>query len=326
MKHYILILLTYFFTSGFSQKNLFITIEPQFNGVDLQMNTQYTAADGKVLKLDHFDYYISNIIITHDGGQTTSVETPVFLVEPQNHVLYLGYRNWNDIEKINFLVGVPKPMNTQNGAEAADISTYPETNPLSFQSPSMYWGWQAGYMHMIIGGNSDGNNDGNPESYFEIHNLGNNNQQEVEMNIIETNTSSEQIDLNIICNVNRWVESIPLSTVGVLHGENGVNETILQNVLSKTVFTQSATATIQDINPLVFNCFGKKNGLDINWENLENGKSIKLIDQTGKVQKSAEKETASGSLSWDNLSSGFYFVELLNTTNQIVVSKKVMVY
>ena len=244
MKHYILILLTYFFTSGFSQKNLFITIEPQFNGVDLQINTQYTAADVKALKLDHFDYYISNIIITHDGGQTTSVETPVFLVEPQNHVLYLGYRNWKDIEKINFLVGVPKPMNTQNGAEAADISTYPETNPLSFQSPSMYWGWQAGYMHMIIGGYSDGNNDGNPESYFEINNLGNNNQQQVEMNIIETNTSSEQIDLNIICNVNRWVESIPLSTVGVLHGENGVNETILQNVLSKTVFTQSATATI----------------------------------------------------------------------------------
>ena len=67
MKHYILILLTYFFTSGFSQKNLFITIEPQFNCVDLQINTQYTAADGKELKLDHFDYYISNIIITHDG-------------------------------------------------------------------------------------------------------------------------------------------------------------------------------------------------------------------------------------------------------------------
>ena len=57
MKHYILILLTYFFTSGFSQKNLFVTIDPQFNGVDLQMTTQYTAADGKVLKLDHFDYY-----------------------------------------------------------------------------------------------------------------------------------------------------------------------------------------------------------------------------------------------------------------------------
>lgn len=326
MKHLITFLLTSFSICGFSQKNLFVTINPQFNGVDLQMNTIYTASDGKALKLDHFDYYISNIIITHDGSQTTSIETPVFLIEPQNHVIYLGYRNWNNIEKIKFLVGVPKPMNTQNGAEASDISTYEENNPLSFQTPGMYWGWQAGYMHMIIGGYSDGNNDGNTESYFEIHNLGNNNQQQVEMDIIETHTSIDQVDINITCNVNRWVENIPLSTVGILHGEIGVNSTILENVITKTVFTQNSDASLQEINPIIFNCSSNKNSIDINWSNVENGGLIKLINQTGKIQKNTEHETNSGSLTWDNLSPGFYFVELLNTENQIVVSKKVMVY
>ena len=45
-----------------AQKNLFVNFNPVFNGVDLQMNTIYTAADGKALKLDHFDYYVSNIL------------------------------------------------------------------------------------------------------------------------------------------------------------------------------------------------------------------------------------------------------------------------
>ena len=310
---------------SFEQKNLFVNFNPQFNGADLQMNTLYTAADGKVLKLDHFDYYVSNIIITHDGGQTTTIETPVFLVEPQNYVLYLGYRNWLDIEKIKFLVGVPKPMNTQNGSEAADISTYSETDPLSYQSPSMYWGWEAGYMHMIIGGYSDGNQDGNPESYFELHNLGNDNQQEVEMIITETNTSSEQIDLNIICNVNRWVENIPLSSIGVQHGENGQNAAILQNVISKTVFTQNPDASIQDINPLVFNCSSKQNALSINWTNSVSPSIIRLIDQTGKIQRTTSFEENDGSITWNNLSAGFYFVELRNSNNQIITSKKVIV-
>ena len=309
-----------------AQKNLFVNFNPVFNGVDLQMNTIYTAADGKALKLDHFDYYVSNIIITHDGGQTTTIETPVFLVEPQNHVLYLGYRNWVNIEEINFLVGVPKPFNTQNGSESADISTYPETNPLSFQSPSMYWGWSAGYMHMIIGGKSDGNQDGNPESDFEIHNLGNENQQEVQMNIIETNTSSSQIDINIICNVNKWVESIPLSTIGTQHGENGYNASILDNVITKTVFTQNSDASLEEINPLIFNCFSKQSSIEINWSNLENANTITLIDQTGKRQKSFKQEVKSGNLNWDNLSPGFYFVEIIDKMDQTISSKKVIVY
>jgi hypothetical protein len=35
---------------------------------------------------------------------------------------------------------------------------------LSFQTPSMYWGWQAGYMHMILGGYADDNGDGSLEA------------------------------------------------------------------------------------------------------------------------------------------------------------------
>ena len=56
-----------------------------------------------------------------------------------------------------FTVGVPARFNTQQGTEAMDISLYPETHPLSYQSPSMYWGWSFGYMYMIIGGGEGSN-------------------------------------------------------------------------------------------------------------------------------------------------------------------------
>jgi hypothetical protein len=122
----------------------------------------YNAWNGKTFKLDHFDYYVSNVQLTYDGGQTVLIDS-VFLVEPQSHTLLLGNFNLSQIEKINFMVGVPKPRNLQSGSQAIDISLYPENHPLSFQSPTMYWGWQFGYMHMIIGGYADDNGDGSIE-------------------------------------------------------------------------------------------------------------------------------------------------------------------
>jgi len=180
---------------GFSQKNIFLDISPMFQSSSLEMNVNYTAWDGKTIKFDHFDYYLSDLQIFHDGGQSILLDS-VFLVEPQNHTLYLGGYDVSQIEQISFVVGVPKPMNTQTGVDAIDISLYPENHPLSFQTPSMYWGWQAGYMHMIMGGYADDNGDGTLEAYFEMHNLGNLNQKFVELpGIIQTNTSSSQIDI-----------------------------------------------------------------------------------------------------------------------------------
>ena len=298
-----------------AQKNIFLEIAPVFQNANLEMNVNYVGWDGKTFKLDHFDYYLSELQITHDGGNVTAIDS-VFLVESQNHTLLVGNYPINQIEKINFMIGVPKPLNTQNGANAIDISLYPENHPLSFQTPSMYWGWQAGYMHMILGGYADNNGDGTLEAYFELHNLGNNNQQLVEIqNIIQTNSALDQIDVFLTCHVDRWINNIPLSTVGILHDQVGINVTILDNVVTETVFTQLPTAGITATDPANSAYFlNHPDEIEIIWNSMSNLHQIQFVDMNGKLVASQSTQEASGKLIISSIPAGIYTVLFLDSS------------
>ncbi|MBK7695626.1 MAG: hypothetical protein IPI30_15330 [Saprospiraceae bacterium] len=43
---------------------------------------------------------------------------------------------------------------------------------MAFQDPSMHWGWTSGYRFIALEGMIDNDNDGIPETVFEIHSLG----------------------------------------------------------------------------------------------------------------------------------------------------------
>jgi hypothetical protein len=308
-----------------SQKNIFLDISPMFQNSSLQMNVNYNAWNGKTFKLDHFDYYLSNVQLTYDGGQTVLIDS-VFLVEPQSHTLLLGNFNLSQIEKINFMVGVPKPRNLQSGSQAIDISLYPENHPLSFQSPTMYWGWQFGYMHMIIGGCADDNGDGSLESYFELHNLGNDNQQSVQMNnVIQTNVTSEQINVNINCQVDRWINNIPISTIGIMHDDIGFNKTILENVITETVFIQPANAGIESLNSNSKIYFqNQSNGITITWKEIKNLNQILVSDLNGRLIKKVESNLENGDLQLELIESGYYLVQFFNENNRLIGSLNVV--
>jgi hypothetical protein len=304
-----------------AQKNVFLDVAPMFQNANLEMNINYTAWNGKTLKLDHFDYYLSNVQLTYDGGQTILIDS-VFLVEPQNHTLLLGNFDISQIETIKFIVGVPKPLNTQAGSQAIDISLYPENHPLSFQTPSMYWGWQAGYMHMIIGGYTDDNGDGSLETYFELHNLGNANQQSVQLNnIIQTNISSDQINVHINCQVDRWINNIPISTVGIMHDEIGVNKTILENAITESVFIQPANAGIESMNSNAKIYFqNQSNGLIIFWKEIKNLDQLVVSDLNGRLIKKVKSNLESGSIQLNDLQNGYYLVQFYNENNRLIGS------
>ena len=95
-----------------AQKNIFLNIKPVFNAVSLQMGTTLTHGSGESYALDHFDYYVSDVIITHDGGQVSNPLDDVYIVEPDNHTLYLGFLSLENIEQVEFTIGVPDRLNT----------------------------------------------------------------------------------------------------------------------------------------------------------------------------------------------------------------------
>ena len=103
--------------SFLSQKEVFIHIVPHVNNTPFNLNTNYNGLDGKSFNIDHFDYYVSDITLTHDGGTYTSFldSNHTYLVEPDNFIIDLGLLNINSIEQIEFTMGVPSRYNTISG-------------------------------------------------------------------------------------------------------------------------------------------------------------------------------------------------------------------
>ena len=305
--------------SSWAQKNIFLNLTPLFGNQTFALNQTFIGNDGIAVEIQDFNYYLSDVKIFHDNGQQTNLPTSIWLVTPTQHSLYLGYLAVEQIDSINFTIGVPKRYNTQAGALAQDISTYPETHPLSFQSPSMYWGWSFGYMHMITGGKADSNNDGVPNAYFELHNLGNNNQQSVTLPTIQTTTGS-QTDLFYTCHIDRWLNQMPLSSVGVLHGETGLNQSVMQNVNTQDVFTLNPAATIQENHNLFVSW--KQNATEITIQGLQNQsiKNYQVFSNTGQKVLDHQVNTPSASVPLEQLQSGLYLIrtEMNNGKTQVI--------
>jgi hypothetical protein len=309
---------------GFSQKDLFLTLKPVFGTQDYQTQTNYVGNNGKVVKLEYLKYYLGDLSIVHDGGQILDLSESVYLIGDTTFTLFLGQQTVNQIEEVNFLVGVPSRFNTEAGALAQDISLYPETSALSFQSPSMYWGWAAGYMHMVVEGKADGNNDQNPEAFFQLHNFGDHSQAPVSLtNVIQTNTNATQIDVLLNCHIDRWLNNINLASVGILHGEDGLNLEVMQNVLSQNVFDQPANASVTNLTKDIVQFSSQQGAIQCAWTGLEKGLTLNLIDQSGSLLRS-QSISGQGQFAWNALSAGIYFIQYtdqegLNQSRQVYV-------
>jgi hypothetical protein len=289
-----------------AQKQVYLHIQPKFNGQNLQLQTDYSAWNGKKIKLDHFDYYVSDVSIFHNG-EVVEFPDHIFLAEPYNFTFYIGNLNLQQIDSIRFTVGVPKPYNIQSGSKAQDISLYPDSHPLSFQSPTMYWGWQFGYMHMIIGGWGENENLGIADSYFELHNLGNSNQQFVNVVVPSSAFGENQLDVFIDCNVDRWIKNIEFQTIGVAHGELGVNRTILQNAVNEQVFTADALASTSKLTDEKFKFWLTKNILNVQVSKTPS--KIELLDLQGRVLVSEKISEKNFQLSTQKFPSGVYVIK-----------------
>ena len=313
MKTTSLVMLFFLTCAMWGQKQTFLHITPKFFNQTFQLNTNYVGLDGVVVNFDHFMYYVSDIKIIHDGGQIHQVVPSIFLVKPDTFTFYLGPIPLTSVEQIEFMVGIPQRLNVQNGIEAQDISSYPASHPLSFQNPSMYWGWQAGYMHMIVGGYSDGNNDQIPEAYFEMHNLGNNNQKVVNQNIVATQTTQDQVDLYMECHVEQWLKNMPLSTVGILHDQTGLNGEIMKNIDNHPVFVQplnAATTEPSEVNSL----YSFDNVLY--WKHVPLG-ATEVYDLSGARVMVHHRKQTEGNVPL-NLSPGNYLVSIMDLDGKVI--------
>jgi len=219
MNRILTLLLTIASLTASAQQNVVLQIEHFLGGVPYAGNVTALNSFDEDFRASRMEYYLSEFTLIHDGGQETNVDATWVLVDA--HVptsVPLGNFDIIELEAIRFGVGVDPAVNH------LDPASYEASHPLAPKSPSMHWGWAAGYRFVAMEGTSGIN----LAQSYEIHALGDNNYLK---QTIPTAGVIEGSDLVIGLNGD-YVEALGGIGIGsgpLVHGETGIAYTMLRN-------------------------------------------------------------------------------------------------
>ena len=202
-----------------AQQNVVLQIEHFLGGVPFASNVTALNGYDEDFRASRMEYYLSEFTLIHDGGQETNVDATWVLVDA--HVMTtvpLGNFDITALEAVRFGVGVDPAVNH------LDPASYEASHPLAPKSPSMHWGWAAGYRFLAMEGTSGIN----LAQSYEIHALGDNNYLK---QTIPTAGVMDGGDLVVQLNGD-YVEAFREMSIGngpIVHGETGLATIALRN-------------------------------------------------------------------------------------------------
>ena len=228
MKQTLTLIIGLLMISAMAQQDIKLRIEHTMGGEPLVFEETYTHPDlGYDFNITRLQYYVSEIEIVHDGGQTTPIEETWLLVDAGQQKDYdLGAQNIVDVEEISFHVGV------DHGHNHLDPTTYPAGHPLAPQNPSMHWGWTAGYRFVCL----EGKTGAGLFFIYQIHALGDANYWQ---SSLPTAALWENGDLVITIQADYYglLNGIDVSSGLIEHGDTGAAADLLVN-FSEDVYSQ----------------------------------------------------------------------------------------
>ncbi len=171
-----------------AQTNVYLKINHKMGDSTFALNKNTETPEGDPFKFSRLDYYLSGIVLIHDGGQKTEIADTWLLVKgtiPINTLL--GTHAIINLEEIRFAIGVEQEFNH------LDPSIYSPSHPLAPKSPSMHWGWEAGYRFIALEGSGGAARDKD----VQIHSLGDFNYMQIKINTAGIKTGNDlTIELN----------------------------------------------------------------------------------------------------------------------------------
>jgi len=201
-----------------------LNIDHKIGTTPFAYTTVMTDKNGTKFQIDVVQMYFSTF-----AAQSTNIANSILLVKPEVANYTVGNIAAGDYPGIRFSVGVPANLNTQAGADAKDITEYPSTHPLSFQTPSMYWSWNTGYIFLRIDGRYDSTADNVPNENFRLH-VGNNpNLKELHFPGAYTVNASTDRVLNFEIDYEKFFDDLDILTENTLHGNSTLAAKITDN-------------------------------------------------------------------------------------------------
>ncbi|MCB9251367.1 MAG: T9SS type A sorting domain-containing protein [Flavobacteriales bacterium] len=229
MKKIITSVLAIFMVSLCYSQKVRLTINHKLGADDFAFNQTAMNDLNQQLKFSRLEYYISGISIMHDGGMETKLpETYILANAEKQDTFLLGEFSITTIETINFSIGVDPLVN--NG----DPAQWPNDHPLAPKSPSMHWGWAAGYRFVAIEAKSGDNF----AFDFQIHALGNKNyfKQSIPMT---GSVSNGELVISLNADYLKAIKGMDISSGLVEHSENNEAMTCLK-LFHTSVFTNQS--------------------------------------------------------------------------------------
>lgn len=294
-----------------AQNKLYLQINHKLNNQDFSPNLIATNNLENSFTITRLEYYIAEITLHYNDENTkdTTLSNLWILANAninENHLL--GSFLNTDVQSISFSIGVQKEFNH------LDPSEYFPTHPLSPKSPSMHWGWAAGYRFAAL----EGKTGEELNSIFELHALG------------DDNYFRQTVEVNGLANGSDWVIAIEADYANALkdinvtpdlinHAEDGPSRDMLinfrDNVFSKGNVKLSIKAKPINIglypNPTLSNSL-----ITINNSNI---KEISIFDIQGKLID--RQLINNNTLAIPQLKTGLYFLKAFDKNGFIGTTK-----
>jgi len=283
--------------------------------------TTYSTGNG-IYKLTRFRYYLSQIEIIHDGGQTTAVQDTYLLVDVNQNEYPLGTYNVTNIESIRFYIGIDSAHNH------LDPSTYPNWHPLANKTPTMHWGWTAGYKLLAWDGFAASNGDTVANVLSEFHPVGDN--YYTEQNVTTTAavaTNGNNLTIHIDGNYDLLFMGVDMASIS--HGAGTVMDRLMDNFLVNSVFTGTNLVSVNRLPDVLSfevmpNPVHQQATIDYRFETTKKVDML-ITDALGRVVQQTNNLAPEGQLNVEvqSLTAGVYHCAFL-LEGKVIASKQLI--
>ncbi|MBL4648460.1 MAG: T9SS type A sorting domain-containing protein [Aureispira sp.] len=223
-----------------AQTDIESNIQHKFGKSNYIPNQPYVDEENRVILITRIQYYLSNIELTHDGGQSVLVNKQHILMDGEISVYNLGSVSTEiqQLEALNFDLGVDPSLN----------SSRPINHPVghALADNSLYSNDQQSYIFLAIEGMIDTDGDQTPDKPFSFHATGN---QLFRNMTIQTTTSRNGtgLKINLVANIANWLKDIDLEFVGNQENSATDNEKLCDNTDEHSVFYKVATTSVNTL-------------------------------------------------------------------------------
>jgi hypothetical protein len=132
-----------------TEQNLTMHIHSNVGEHEANYDSTFETVSGRKFTIADYRMYISHIVLIKNDGSELPVTGKVILTNPESDEYSLGKVPVGNYKGFRFLLGLDSLTNH------SDASVYPADNPLSIQTPSIYWSWNSGYIFWKVEGKVD---------------------------------------------------------------------------------------------------------------------------------------------------------------------------